>query len=214
MRLFKHDGPGQGEPRAAAGNAEPALDAIGEARDVTVMFADLEGFTAMAERLPPREVVAVLNQSFAVMAEEVFREHGIVDKYMGDAMLVLWTSDDGAEAAARAALRMVAAFAKLQVVRLEEGKRPLKLRIGMSSGEAILGEIGAPARRDKTVIGDPVNLACRLQELNKAYQTDILVSGATRERLSDRFAIRDLGVVPIKGRQGSIAIHELIAWHP
>ncbi|MBM3268333.1 MAG: adenylate/guanylate cyclase domain-containing protein [Candidatus Sericytochromatia bacterium] len=196
--------------------ARATEQAVVEACQVTVLFADLEGFSAMAERLPPHEVVAVLNESFTVMADEVFREGGSVDKYIGDAMMVVWATsdpaaaDEAARAAARAALRMVAALEALQVERLNQGKRPVKVRIGISSGEAIIGEIGCPARRDRTVIGDPVNLACRLEELNKTFHTDILVSGATRGRLAAGFEVRDLGQVAIKGRRESVAVFALV----
>lgn len=191
-----------------------------ESCHVTVLFADLEGFTQLAERLPPREVVAVLNESFTAMAEVVFREGGTVDKYIGDAMMVVWAARDAsradaaARAAARAALGMVSAFEGLQVKRLAEGKRPIKVRIGIASGEAIFGEIGCPERRDRTVIGDPVNLASRLEELNKSFQTDILVSGSTRRHLSSEFALRDLGPVPIKGRREPVPVFALTGFNP
>ncbi len=205
MRLFRE-----------AGTAP--LPLVGEACQVTVLFADLEGFTQMAERLPPHEVVAVLNESFTVMADEVFREGGSVDKYIGDAMMVVWATreagaeaDEAARSAARAALRMVAALEALQVERLNQGKRPIKVRVGLSSGEAIMGEIGCPTRRDRTVIGDPVNLACRLEELNKSFHTDILLSAATRRRLTPGFVVRELGSVPIKGRREPVEVYALLA---
>lgn len=190
---------------------------IGEARQVTVLFADLEGFTLMAERLPAHEVVNTLNEAFTVMADEVFREGGSVDKFIGDAMLVLWAGGEqehevaaAARAASRAAIRMVRSLEKLQVHRLAQGKRPIKVRIGVASGEAIIGEIGCPARRDRTVIGDPVNLACRLEELNKTFHTDILVSGSTRRYLAERFMVRSLGILPIKGRRDPVEVFALL----
>jgi adenylate cyclase len=204
MRLFRDAGPAQQQ-------------LAGQACQVTVLFADLEGFTFLAERLPPSEVVEVLNEAFTVLADEVFRESGSVDKFIGDAMLVVWATheagpapDAAARAAARAALRMVNALASRQVDRLQQGKRPLKVRIGISSGEAIVGDVGCPARRDRTVIGDPVNLASRLEELNKDYLTDILVSEATRKRLGDDFVLRDLGIVPIKGRREPVGVYSLV----
>ncbi len=190
---------------------------VGEARQVTVLFADLEGFTLMAERLPAHEVVETLNESFTVMADEVFREGGSVDKFIGDAMLVVWATGEldhdithAARAASRAAIRMVRSLEALQLDRLAQGKRPIKVRIGIASGEAIIGEIGCPARHDRTVIGDPVNLACRLEELNKSFHTDILISGSTRRRLNAEFAFKSLGLVPIKGRRDPVEVFALL----
>lgn len=203
-----------------AGEA-PESSCVGEARQVTVLFADLEGFTRMAERLPAQEVVDTLNESFTVMADEVFREGGSVDKFIGDAMLVVWATGEAeqevaeaARSASRAAIRMLRSLEALQVHRLVQGKRPIKVRIGIASGEAIIGEIGCPARRDRTVIGDPVNLACRLEELNKSFHTDILVSGSTRRHLDATFRVRNLGLVPIKGRRDPVEVFALLGEVP
>ncbi|MBU6428321.1 MAG: adenylate/guanylate cyclase domain-containing protein [Cyanobacteria bacterium REEB65] len=199
---FKGSAAGVGRDRPASGEC-----------DATVLFADLEGFTGMAERLPPHEVVATLNEAFALMADCVLAERGIVDKFIGDAMLVYWASADIQEdalAAARASLAIVSKIERLQARRLKEGKRPTKVRIGLASGRVVVGDIGAPIRYDRTIIGDPVNLANRLESLNKVFHTDILLSGPARVRLGEAYNLRDLGRVAVKGRREPVEVFALL----
>lgn len=195
--------------------AEPACAAPGgEYCDVTVLFADIEGFTAMAERLPPQEVVAMLNEYFDVMTRVVMGFGGALDKYIGDAMMVVWEGDpsSGASRAAQAALAMHAELAHLQEKWLAEGKVPLKNRVGISSGRVIVGQIGSTVRQERTVIGDAVNTAARLEALNKEYFTDIIMSQTTYDLIADRARVKSLGVVTIKGRMEPIAIYALTGW--
>lgn len=197
-------------PRPGAGGF-----AAGEDREVTVLFADLEGFTRMTEQLPAVEVVALLNAYFTVMTAEVEHFGGTVDKFIGDAMLVYWSGPSpqaAAELAVRAALGIQTAVAALQGRLLREGRRPAKVRIGISSGRAILGEIGGAHRRETTVIGDAVNTAARLESLNKEFHTDSILSGSTHALVADRAIVRDLGLVPIKGRRESVRAYALIGW--
>jgi adenylate cyclase len=180
-----------------------------------VLFADLEGFTAMAEQLPAPEVVARLNETFTALTDAVDRFGGRVDKFMGDAMLVVWSEPDRCQSAAlavQAAIAMQAAVAELQARALAEGRRPVKVRIGISSGRVVRGEIGAPQRREITVIGDAVNTAARLEALNKEFHTDTILSGATRALAGECLKVRDLGLVPIKGRREPVQAFALIAW--
>lgn len=200
----------QEAPHAGAGGF-----AAGEDREVTVLFADLEGFTTMTEQLPAAEVVALLNAYFTVMTAVVERFGGTVDKFIGDAMLVVWTGPSpqvAAEHAVRAALGIQAEVALLQERLLSEGRRPAKVRIGISSGRAILGEIGGAHRRETTVIGDAVNTAARLEALNKEFHTDSILSGHTYALLEERAAVRDLGLVPIKGRREPVRAYALVGW--
>lgn len=182
---------------------------------MTVLFADLEGFTTMTEQLPASEVVGLLNAYFTVMTAVVEHFGGTVDKFIGDAMLVVWTGpspQEAAERAVRAALGIQAAVEELQERLLMEGRRPAKVRIGISSGRAILGEIGGAHRRETTVIGDAVNTAARLESLNKEFHTDSILSGSTHALLLDRAIVRDLGMVPIKGRREAVQAYALIGW--
>ncbi|MEB3220921.1 MAG: adenylate/guanylate cyclase domain-containing protein [Candidatus Sericytochromatia bacterium] len=186
----------------------------GAHRHVTVLFADIEGFTALAERLPPDAVVTLLNEYFGVMAAVVERFHGRIDKYIGDAMLVVWEQPvrDGAALAAQAALAMQLALSELQSKWLAEGRVPLKNRIGICSGQVIEGMIGGPARQDRTVIGDAVNTAARLEAMNKDLHTDIILSQSTYELVQPHARVRALGTYPIKGRQAPMAIYALVGW--
>lgn len=187
----------------------------GEAREVTVLFSDLEGFTALTEQIPPQEVVGFLNRYFTAMAESLALHGGRVDAYMGDAMLVVWDGADpvaDAECAAQAALAMLARMDQLQHEWLAEGIRPVKVRIGVSSGSAIVGEIGAPRFRQWTVIGDVVNTASRLEALNKQFHTDILLSEATYRLIRTKATVQLLGAIPLKGRREPMTCYALLGW--
>ncbi|MDB5097656.1 MAG: adenylate cyclase [Cyanobacteria bacterium RYN_339] len=186
----------------------------GEFLDVTVLFADIEGFTRLSERLPPREVVKLLNEYFTVMTGVVQHFGGTLDKYIGDAMMVVWEGDTARSAAgaAQAALAMQAELAILQQKWLAEGKLPLKTRIGISSGQVIVGLIGSPVRRDRTVIGDAVNTASRLEGLNKEFHTDIIMSQSTYELVADLVEVKPLGRVAIKGRTEAVGAYALTGW--
>jgi adenylate cyclase len=179
-----------------------------------VLFSEIEGFTAMAERLPPDVVVALLNEYFEAMACMVDAHDGRIDKYIGDAMLVVWeqTPAEAAARAVKAALDMQRALLVLQNKWLSEGKLPLKARIGISSGKVIEGLIGGPARQERTVIGDAVNTASHLEALNKAYHTDIIVSQSTLNLLPAAAQVRSLGMVTIKGRLEPVVIYALMGW--
>jgi adenylate cyclase len=186
-----------------------------EAREVTVLFSDLEGFTALTEQIPPQEVVGFLNRYFTAMAEPLEAFGGRIDAYMGDAMLVVWDGPDpetDARNAAQAALAMLRRLEDLQHEWLAEGKRPVKARIGLSSGLAIVGEIGSPRFRQWTVIGDVVNTASRLEALNKQLHTDILLSEATYLRIAPWADVRSMGVVTLKGRRERLTCYALLGW--
>jgi adenylate cyclase len=182
---------------------------------VSVLFADLEGFTSLAERLPPREVVSLLNEYFTAMTQVVMGFGGVLDKYIGDAMMVVWEGDPvaGAAGAAQAALAMQRELGELQQKWLAEGKLPLKCRIGICSGRVIVGQIGSPIRQDRTVIGDAVNTAARLEALNKEYFTDIIMSQSTYSLVPERACVRSLGLVTVKGRLEPVGIYALTGWN-
>jgi adenylate cyclase len=181
---------------------------------VTVLFADIEGFTAMAERLPPRAVVSLLNEYFTAMTAIVMGHGGTLDKYIGDAMMVVWDGEphEGARRAALSALEMHHALAELQAKWLAEGKLPMKIRIGISSGRVIVGQIGSPIRQDRTVIGDAVNTANRLESLNKEFHTDVIISQPTYDLIREEAQVRFLGIVAIKGRLEPLGIYALTGW--
>lgn len=181
---------------------------------MTVLFADIEGFTAITERLPPRAVVALLNEYFGAMTDVVMARGGRLDKYIGDAMMVVWEGEPawGAAQAAQSALTMLRRLEALQEKWLAEGKLPIKIRVGIASGRVIVGTIGAPVRQDRTVIGDAVNLAARLEALNKKYFTDVILSQSTYELVAEMAEVKPLGIVAVKGRMAPLGIYALTGW--
>jgi adenylate cyclase len=210
MRFFGKRPPSTSAPAQPAG-AE-ALLAV-----VSVLFADLEGFTRLAEQLPAREVLAILNRHLEVMVASVEAHGGVVDKYIGDAILVFWNLEDpvrGAEQAVRCALAMHEAIGRVQDEALAMGQQPLRIRIGIATGEAIVGDVGPAHRQERTVIGDTVNMAARLETLNKQFHSHTLISGATLEFVRSRVRGRDLGNVPLSGRREPVRCFEVTGWQP
>ncbi len=178
---------------------EGAMEA--EERDVSVVFADLSGFTTLAEELGAREITATLNQVFGALTEEVFREAGTLDKYIGDALMAFFGAPlqqpDHALRAVRAAHAMLLRLEELNARRT--GQRRLGLRIGINSGPVIVGDVGALERRDYTVIGDTVNVASRL-ESSVAREGQIVIGPRTYEAVKAWFACEALAPVLLKGR--------------
>jgi adenylate cyclase len=168
--------------------------------DLTVMFTDIVGFTPQAEHLPEDETAALLNHHFALLGACIEHEHGIIDKYIGDSVMAVWgplagsTASDHAGAAIRAALAIARAVRDDNDARRAQGKAPIRLRIGLHSGPAVVGNIGAPGRVNFTVVGDTVNVAQRFEQLGKVYMQPgedivVLVSGATVAAVRDRSAL-------------------------
>jgi adenylate cyclase len=185
----------------------------GKRREMSVLFSDIRGFTAVTERGNPEELVAQLNEYFSRMVEVVFRHSGTVDKFVGDMVMALFGAplDDAghAEHAAAAALDMIRELALLNENWAAEGRAQLDIGIGINSGEMIAGNIGSSSIMSYTVIGDNVNLGSRLESLNKDYRTRIIISDATRVHLKGDYDIRPLGEVVVKGKTKPVAIFEL-----
>ena len=185
----------------------------GKRRDMTVLFSDIRGFTSITESGKPEDLVAQLNEYFSRMVEIVFRHHGTVDKFVGDMVMALFGAplDDPAHAehAARAAVEMVEELGRLNAKWVAEGRTELDIGIGLNSGDMIAGNIGSSSIMSYTVIGDNVNLGSRLESLNKDYKTRIIISDATRGRLTGAYDIRPLGTVTVKGKSKAVAIFEI-----
>jgi len=179
---------------------------LAEERDLTVLFADIVGFTTMAERMAPSEVARLLNRCFAVMCDAVFAEQGTLDKFIGDAVLAVFGAPlpqpDHRARAARAALMMRAATAGLGL------QPPITLRIALNSGRATVGDIGSPRRREYTVLGDVVNTCSRLME-EACEPSQIVLSGATRQGLDGVAPLRALRRVTLRGRAEPVDVFEL-----
>ena len=191
-----------------------------EERPVTVMFTDIVGFTTASQKLTPHDTADFLNHHFGLLAAEIEKTGGTLDKYMGDAVMAFWGAPDDqpdhAERACHAALAIAAAMDADNRLRVAAGKPPVRLRIGLHSGPAIVGNIGAPGRVNYTLIGDTVNLANRLEaygkeEARQESATTILISATTRDRLGPSWRVEDLGAHEMRGRTGRIGVYRLIA---
>jgi adenylate cyclase len=196
--------------------ADPALARLGgQRRQMTVLFSDIRGFTTLSERGQPEEIVGILNEYFTRMVDIVFRNKGTLDKFVGDMVMALFGAplDDPkhAEHAVDAALEMIAELHRLNARWTAEGRPPLDIGIGISTGPMIAGNIGSEAIMSYTVIGDSVNLGARLESLNKEYETRIIISEGTKEVLPPRYELRPLGEVVVKGKTKPVAIFEVVA---
>jgi adenylate cyclase len=199
--------------------AHPERAELGGARrDMSVLFSDIRGFTNVTEQGEPEAIVGQLNEYFAKMVEVVFRHGGTVDKFVGDMVMALFGApldDDGhAEHAVRAAREMVEELGTLNRRWASEGRPQLDIGVGINSGEMIAGNIGSSSIMSYTVIGDNVNLGSRLESLNKEYRTRIIISDATRSRLTGSYETRPLGDVVVKGKTRPVSIHEVIVPDP
>jgi adenylate cyclase len=178
---------------------------VADEGEVSVLFADLTGFTNMAERLPPSEVILILNQIFERLTGVVFELEGTLDKFRGDGMMAFFGAPlampDHAERAIEAALRMQEALAALNAAR--EGFRPIQMRIGVNSGNVVVGDIGSPQRKDYTVIGDVVNIASRL-ESSVAKPGQVIIGETTWSAAKHAFRCDPLEEVRLKGRQKTV----------
>ena len=191
--------------------SNPSLAELGGARrEMSVLFSDIRGFTQITEKGEPEELVLQLNEYFSRMVEIVFRHEGTVDKFVGDMVMALFGApmedEAHAEHAVAAALEMVNALGELNRKWALEGRAQLDIGIGINSGGMIAGNIGSSSIMSYTVIGDNVNLASRLESLNKEYRTRIIVSDATRSRLAGQRNVRPLGDVIVKGKTRPVAI--------
>jgi adenylate cyclase len=189
----------------------------GEEREVTILFADLREFTALSETLPACELVRELNRYLDRMSTAIEAEGGVIDKFIGDAIMALFGApvgqDDAADRALRAALRMREALVALNAELAAEGVPPLAFGIGINTAHVVAGNIGSQHRMNYSVVGDGVNVAARLQSLTRhsEYATDILVSDATLQRACGRYATRVLGSVAVQGRVEPVRVHALEA---
>ena len=187
----------------------------GEMREVTILFSDIRGFTTLSEGLAPQELVRLLNSYLTPMTRIVMEERGTLDKFIGDAVMALYNAPlevaGHAGHACRSALRMVERLKELNAEFEGEGLPRLEIGIGVNTGAAVVGNMGADIRFDYTAIGDSVNLASRLEGLNKLYGTRILVSAETRLQAGGAFHFREVDLVRVKGKLAPVAIHELLA---
>ncbi len=187
----------------------------GEERVVSVMFTDVAGFTSISEKLSPAELVNLLNEYLTEMTEIVLAHDGIIDKYEGDAIMAEFGVpvhyDNHAFLSCSAALQMQKKLRYLRQKWQKENKPLLRARIGINTGEVIVGNMGSRNVFDYTVMGDHVNLGSRLEGANKFYGTYIMISEFTHEYVKDDFFTRELDLIRVKGKEKPIKVFELIA---
>jgi adenylate cyclase len=186
----------------------------GDKKDLTVLFSDIRGFTTVSEKLTPEELVHLLNEYLTAMTDIVFKYDGLLDKYMGDAIMAVYGAPldqpDHPLRACRTALDMINALRKLQEKWAAEGRPQLNIGVGINTGEMVVGNMGSQMRFDYTVMGDSVNLGSRLEGINKEYGTNIVISEFTYDKVKDNLLCRELDSVRVKGKKRPVKIYELL----
>ncbi len=177
---------------------------FGAACKASVLFADIRGFTGMAEQLGPRGTVDMLNETFTELFEAVASSDGLLDKFMGDALMAVYgapiSSDRDPLNAVDSAVAMSSMLVAINARRAARGGINLRLGVGIASGEVVAGTIGSPKRMDYTVIGDSVNLASRLEKITKAYGVDIVICEDTAKAVAGAHTLRELDIIRVRGR--------------
>ncbi len=196
-------------------SGEAELGGIG--RDVSVLFSDIRGFTSISERLGAKETVALLNEYFTDMVDIVFAHNGVLDKYIGDMIMAVFgsvlQSEEDASNAVTVGNKMMTALHVLNHRRTARNEEPIRIGVGISTGNVVAGNIGSLKRMEYTVIGDRVNLAERLEGANKFYGTSILLCEATWAAVKDHAATREIDLIRVRGRSTPVAIHEALGHH-
>jgi adenylate cyclase len=200
---------------------------LGRAEDeiITILFADIRSFTKLSETMDSQEVLDFLNSFLKKMSVPVHSNHGFVDKFIGDEIMALFDSPEGREAEAvqngvKAAIEMTEALQDYNQSRQKAGYAPISIGIGIHSGPVTIGTVGSEYRMDSTVLGDSVNIASRLEKLNRYYHSDIIVSSHVHRLLKEASPLdksliwRELGFIRLKGKDKPISIFEILNSNP
>jgi adenylate cyclase len=209
--LYRYMNPGVAEQVMALGDD---VLMIGERKDVSILFSDIRGYTSLTERMEASEVVALLNNYFETMVDAVFTYKGTLDKFIGDALMAVFGAplplENHAWMAVQSALDMRRRLAEFNQNRQSATQPPIRIGIGISSGEVVSGNIGSQKRMDYTVIGDGVDISSRLEGTTKEYGCDIILSEFTYQFCQDKIWVRELDRICVKGKTKPIRIYELI----
>ncbi|HWU44393.1 MAG TPA: adenylate/guanylate cyclase domain-containing protein, partial [Bdellovibrio sp.] len=188
----------------------------GQGKDVVVFFSDIRGFTAFSENRSPEEVVEMLNEYFAVMVKIIATHGGVVDKFIGDAIMAVWgaprSSKNDAQKAVRACLEMRKSLAALNEKRIARGQPAINIGMGLHAGRAISGVIGSDERMEYTVIGNTVNTASRIEASTKAFGADLLVTDSVIEKVGEDFQVELAGAAEVKGRSEALKMYKVRAY--
>ncbi len=194
------------------------LELGGEKKELTILFSDIRGFTTISENLPPEKLVQLLNKYLGAMSDLIMESNGVVDKYIGDAIMAFWGAPvkqpNHAQLACETALRMISVLNEKQNEWRKKFGVELRIGIGINTGQAIIGNMGSSKRFDYTIIGDSVNIASRLEGLTKQYGVPIIISDCVKNQAGDKFLFRYLDKTTVKGKKEAIEIYELVGLKP
>ena len=183
----------------------------------TVLFSDIRGFTPLTEELGAQGTVSLLNEYFTIMVECIQNEGGMLDKFIGDAIMAAFgmpvAHDDDEDRAVRAAVSMITDLRTWNAERAEKGQSPVDMGVGLNTDTVVSGNIGSPKRMDYTIIGDGVNLAARLESACKQYEARILISENTYKKLRGTYRSREVDYVVVKGKTEPVAVFEILDYH-
>jgi len=191
------------------------IGASGERQRLTIFFSDIEDFSTISEKLTPNELSSQISEYLTEMTTIILRHGGTVDKYIGDSIMAFWGAPNKTlDHATQACLAAIECNTRLKILAKEwtsQGRPAFKARIGLNTGDVVVGNIGSDQRLSYTAMGDPVNLASRLEGLNKEYSTSIIISQTVLNELPDEFTYRLLDIVVVKGKTEPVPIYELVS---
>ena len=184
-------------------------------KEITIFFSDVRSFTTISEKLgDPKKLIELLNIYMTPMVEMITSHKGTIDKFIGDAIMAYWNApndvENHADEAVSSAIDQLIKLKEINKILRKKFDLEINIGMGINSGVSTIGEMGSAGRADYTVIGDNVNLASRLEGLNKPYKTHIIISEFTKNLLKNSYAIRELDLVRVKGKKKAVAIFEVL----